>query len=356
MENTNPIIDKLVSKSASWLDATGSFSEIVLSTRIRLARNLAGHNFVHRMKVKELKDALSEVKKVCEESKTLTGSTGSIFLDLKDLSPLELEFLVERHLIGIDMARDGRSRGVVVGEGEKASVMINEEDHLRLQSFSSGLQPKKSYEIVNQLDNELERELDFAVSEELGYLTACPTNTGTGIRCSILIHLPGLVLTKEIDKVLRGVTQVGFVVRGLYGEGTEVKGNFFQISNQTTLGRSEEEIVESLEKIGRQVIQYEKDAREILLKSAINQIEDKIWRAYGILKHAQVLTSDEFVNLSSAVRLGVGVGTIRSISIQELNRILIHTQPAHLQKIYGEEMETEERDIRRAEYVRARIQ
>jgi protein arginine kinase len=349
------ITDPFLSKSASWLDAKGAYSEIVLSTRIRLARNLSGFNFVHRMKVKELREVLIQVKKVCKESNTLTSNGDVVFIDLKELPPLDLEFLVERHLIGVDMASGGKSRGVVVGDEEKASVMINEEDHLRLQAFVSGLQPTKAYEIVNHLDNELEEQLEYAVSEDLGYLTACPTNTGTGIRGSILIHLPALVLTKEIDKVLRGVTQVGFAVRGLYGEGTEVKGNFFQISNQTTLGRSEEEIVESLERIGKQVIQYEREARDVLMKSARNQIEDKIWRAYGMLKYARVLTSDEFINLSSAVRLGVGIGTIRQVSLQELNLLLIHTQPAHLQKIYDSEMESEERDFRRAEYAREKL-
>ncbi|MCH7761175.1 ATP--guanido phosphotransferase, partial [candidate division TA06 bacterium] len=209
-------IDPLLSSSTSWLDATGAYSEIVLSTRIRLARNLSGLFFVHRMKVKELREVLSRVKSVCEETETLKGA---LFLDLKELSPLELEFLVERHLIGIDMARDGKTRGVIVGSEERASVMINEEDHLRIQTFTSGLQPKKAYEMVDFLDDELDGQLDYATSGELGYLTACPTNTGTGIRGSILIHLPALVLTKEIDKVLRGVTQVGFAVRGLYGEG-----------------------------------------------------------------------------------------------------------------------------------------
>ena len=351
---TRPI-DPLLSTSTSWLDAAGAFSEIVLSTRIRLARNIKGLHFVHRMKVKELRELLTRVRSVCEESEALKES---LYLDLKELTPIELEFLVERHLIGIDMAHNGRSRGIVVGNAERASVMINEEDHLRLQAFSSGLQPKKAFEVANSLDDEMEGQLDYAVSEELGYLTACPTNTGTGIRGSILIHLPALVLTKEIDKVLRGVSQVGFAVRGLYGEGTEVQGNFFQISNQTTLGRSEEEIVESLEKIGKQVIQYEREAREVLMKSARNHIEDKIWRAYGILKNARILTSEEFINLSSAVRLGVGMGTIRSVSLQELNLLLIHTQPAHLQILLKsasngvEEMEPEERDLRRAEHVR----
>jgi protein arginine kinase len=230
--------------------------------------------------------------------------------------------------------------------------MVNEEDHLRLQAIQSGFQPKNAWRIINRIDSELSIHFVFAFSDQFGYLTACPTNTGTGLRASVLIHLPALVLTQEIDKVLRGIAQVGLTVRGLYGEGTAVSGNLFQISNQTTLGQSEEDIIDSLEQVTKQIIGYEEDARATMRRDAKVQIEDKIWRAYGILKSARVLTSQEFMNLTSAVRLGVAMGMIADVKIRTLNQLIIWTQPSHLQKRAGQSMGPEERDVYRADFVR----
>jgi len=348
----NQKIDSMVGVGAKWLEATGPFSEIVLSSRVRLARNLSGYAFVHRAKVKDLKDVIAKVRSSTEENPHLRDG---FFVDVKRLLPLDLRFLVERHLISLEMASDGQSRGLIVGGGEYLSVMINEEDHLRIQSFASGLQLERCYDTASDLDDALESRLDYAFSAKWGFLTACPTNTGTGMRASILIHLPALVLTKDIDKVLRGVNQVGLAVRGFYGEGSEVKGNFFQVSNQTTLGKSEEDMVAGLNKVAKQIIEYERNAREILVQSARLEAEDKIWRAYGILTNARMLTSDELINLCSAVRLGVGLGVIRAVSAKDLNELLILTQPAHLQKMFDGDMESPERDVKRAEYVRSKL-
>jgi protein arginine kinase len=274
-------------------------------------------------------------------------------LQMRELTPLDRQFLVERHLISHDLADNGRLRGLLLVPDESVSAMVNEEDHLRLQALASGFQLRSAWESVNAIDDELGQDLDYAFSEDLGYLTACPTNAGTGMRASVLIHLPSLVLTKQISRVLQGITQVGLAVRGFYGEGSQIMGNFFQISNQTTLGQSEKETIESLERVTRQIIEYEQRARDELLKDARVQIEDKIWRAYGALKHSRVISSSEVVNLSSAVRFGVALQIEGLASVRTLNELLIRTQPAHIQLAAGQELEQRERNVIRANYVRS---
>jgi protein arginine kinase len=345
-------IADLIQAPGDWLKADGPFPEMVLSSRVRLARNLVGYPFVRRMKVSSQREVLDQIDRVAQESPFFSEHE---FLTLKECSPLDLLFLVERHLISVEMADGGAPRGLLFGNGETLSVMVNEEDHLRIQSLKSGMQIAEAFRAADTLDDELSKYLDYAYSEKWGYLTACPTNTGTGIRASVLIHLPGLVHTKEIDKVLRGVSQIGFTVRGMYGEGTEVKGNFFQISNQITLGQSEEQIINRLDEVAKQIVDHEQKAREVLVTDARLQLEDKIWRAYGILTHARLLTSEDVLNLTSAVRLGVGLGLVRDVGIQALNELIIFTQPAHLQKIYDMEMRPAVRDEKRAQYVRRKI-
>lgn len=346
------IFDKMLDKPSIWLDATGPYPEIVLSSRVRYARNLIQYPFVQRAKVSDLKAILDVVRKAASDSELLKGST---FIEMRSISQLDKKFLLERHLVSYEMVGDNKDRGLIISEDEKSIIMINEEDHIRLQTFASGLDLFTVYTFLDKIDDELGRNLDYAFSNEWGYLTACPTNVGTGLRASVLLHLPGLVLTKEIEKVLRGVTQIGLSVRGLYGEGTEVKGNFFQVSNQTTMGKKEEDIIKGLDKVVRGLIEYERNARNTLLNDASPQVEDKIFRAYGLLKNARILSSDEVINLTSAVRLGVGLGMIKNISMKTLNEVLIISQPAHLQKIFGKKMDTEERDVIRANYIRERI-
>ena len=332
-----------------WLDGSGPAADIVLSTRVRLARNLKEVPFTHRAREEQMAMVYSSVVSAVRKTPALVSSTA---LAMRELTPLDRQFLVERHLISHDLADNGRLRGLLLVPDESVSAMVNEEDHMRLQALASGFQLRSAWEAVNAIDDDLGQDLDYAFSDDLGYLTACPTNAGTGMRASVLIHLPSLVLTKQIGRVLQGITQVGLAVRGFYGEGSQIMGNFFQISNQTTLGQSERETVESLERVTRQIIDYEQRARDELLKDARVQIEDKIWRAYGALRHSRVISSQEVINLSSAVRFGVALSMSGLASVQTLNELLIRTQPAHIQLALGREMEQRERNVVRAEYVR----
>lgn len=346
------MIDKLINQSASWLSGKGPDAEVVLSSRVRLARNLTRYPFVHRAKTEQLRRIGTTVKNSLRKIGYLEQAS---LLELHSLLPLDRFFLAERHLISHDLIQHTRERILILNENENVTIIVNEEDHLRLQAFTSGLDLYEAYRLIDQVDSELEAELDYAFSDSFGYLTACPTNVGTGMRASVLLHLPALALTKEIDKILRAVSQLGISVRGLYGEGTEVKGNFFQISNQITLGKREEDILAELEKMVRDIITYEHGARETLLRDARAFIEDKIFRAYGIIKNARILTSDEIISLFSAVRLGIGLGLVDSVDISTLNELLVFTQPAHLQRLFGKEMKPDERDIARANYVRERV-
>lgn len=315
----------------AWLDASGPLSHIVLSTRIRLARNLAHAAFAGRASPEERRRVLVAVDDAWPKCPSVRGGT-RILLD--ELDGGERQVLHERHLVSKELmasaeGRPGHSASAVFLAGA-LGAMVNEEDHLRLQTLHSGFALQPAYSELDRLDEELGGLLPFAFHSEFGYLTACPTNAGTGLRASVLIHLPGLVLTKEISKVLQGLAQVGLTFRGLYGEGSEVVGNFFQLSNQTTLGKSEEELLDHLGKIVKQVAAYEEQARQVLLRDAATIIEDKVWRAYGTLRHARSLAFEELMNLLSGVRLGVGLKLIPGLSVYTLNKLLIFTQPAHL--------------------------
>ena len=233
--------------------------------------------------------------------------------------------------------------------------MINEEDHLRIQALSPGLEPQRSYELASQYDREIGRHLEYDYDPDFGYLTACPTNAGTGMRASVLIHLPGLVLTREIDRVISRITHSGLVVRGFYGEGSDVLGNLFQVSNQTTLGVTEDEILRQIIRVTNEIVESEAAARQRLMDEAADMIEDKIFRAYGILKHARVLTSEEVMNLLSAVRLGHAMKIIDFLDLALINDILLLSQPAHLQVYYGSEMDSNRRDFVRAQMVREKL-
>ncbi|MGH8003641.1 MAG: protein arginine kinase [Limisphaerales bacterium] len=347
------MFEELSSKPAAWLSGNGAQAGIVLSSRVRLARNLFRFKFPPAADAELRKKVVGEVRSAVERSILLKSGK---FFQNGELGGMDRDFLVERHVISPEFMKTGEGYGLYLGEDESLSVMVNEEDHLRIQSLTSGLEVGKAHELATQADAELSANLAFEYDEEFGYLTACPTNVGTGLRASVLIHLPALVLTREIDSVINRVTKVGWAVRGFYGEGTDVLGNLLQLSNQTTLGRSEEEVLEGLEKVTRQVIEYEENARYVLMRDAKEQIEDKIWRAYGILRFARVLTSSEVMNLLSAVRLGLGMGVIKEIPLGLVNELLLLCQPAHLQKFAGREMEPGGRDALRAELVRSRIE
>ena len=344
--------DDLAGRSACWLDGSGVQSTLVISSRVRLARNLQDVSFVRRASEAERRRIIEAVTSSCRNSR----STGEMtFFDASDLSQLQRQLLVERHLISPALAKGRGPRGVLVEPDEALSILVNEEDHLRVQSIASGFRVHEAWRAASQLERKLASELAYAYSEKWGYLTACPTNTGTGLRASIFVHLPGLVLTQEMDGVTRGIAQMGFTVRGLYGEGTDSAGNFYQVSNQITLGRSEGEIMAALEKVTAQLVACEENARDVLMRDAGVQIEDKIWRACGILKHARLLTSREFMNFSSAIRLGIGLGILSNIDIRFLNEMMIRTRPAHLQYRAGQDIESRERDAIRAEMVRRQM-
>ena len=337
-----------------WLDASGDHSDVVLSTRVRLARNLQGYAFGPRARVNDREAVLEQTKRVTERVELLGGST---LLELQVLDHRSRCILLERRLASRELLGDlkvGPARGaaLLLATKNPLSVMINEEDHLRIQGLVSGLRLKNAWNLVDHLDEELGQELPFAYHHEFGFLTSCPTNVGSGLRASVLVHLPGLVLTKEIGKVLQGLSQVGLTFRGLYGEGSEVVGNFFQVSNQTTLGKSEEDLVEHLEKIVRQVIQYEGRARQVLLRDAPQVTEDKIWRAYGLLRYARSLSFDELMNLLSGIRLGVGLKLLPELRVYTLNKLMIYTQNAHLEQAAGRDLPPAECDAHRAAYVR----
>jgi protein arginine kinase len=336
----------------SWLDASGDASTIVVSSRVRLARNLTGLPFPNRANESHKNKLVSTV--LAARSKN-EKTRDLAFFEAEDLNSLQQQVLVERHVLSPAMITCEGSRGVLVGQAGRLSVMLNEEDHFRFQAILSGLQPQNAWQQVSELQSAFAESLHFAIHEVWGYLTACPSNTGTGLRASVLIHLPGLVLTQEMDAVVRGITQMGFAVRGLFGEGTDALGNMFQVSNQITLGRSEQALLDMLMQAVTQLVACEENAREVLFGSARSKIEDKVWRAWGILKHARLLTSQEFMNLVSAVRLGISLELIHHVSLHTLNKLMVQTQPSHLQFLIGRQLEATERDIFRADWVRREL-
>ncbi|MGD8319941.1 MAG: protein arginine kinase [Gemmatimonadota bacterium] len=350
MDDLTPVPDH----GLSWLEASGEHADIVLSTRVRVARNLQGHAFGPRARVNDREAVLKQFTEASHASPTV--GKGQI-MELVDLGVRTRRILLERRLVSRDLLGDdesGPARGaaVMLAPQDPLSIMVNEEDHLRIQSLLSGLRLQDAWSMVDQLDEELGQNLPYAFHHEFGFLTSCPTNVGTGLRASVFMHLPGLVLTKEIGKVLQGLGQVGLTFRGLYGEGSEVVGNFFQISNQTTLGKTEEDLVDHLDRIARQVIEYENKARQTLLRDARAVTEDKIWRAYGLLRYAQTLSFEELMNLLSGVRLGASLKLLPGLRVYTLNKIMIFTQPGHLEQAAGRDLPPSESDAHRAAYVR----
>lgn len=339
----------------SWLEGSGEHADIVLSTRVRLARNLQGHAFGPRARVNDREAVLAQVRAHTESTDLLRQG---FRVDLPELDALSRRILLERRLVtrdllgGPEAGSPERGTAVVLSGREPLSLLVNEEDHLRLQAFQPGLRLRETWSLVDRLDEELGARLPFAYHPEFGFLTSCPTNVGTGLRASVLLHLPGLVLTKEISRVLHGLGQVGLTFRGLYGEGSEVLGNFFQISNQTTLGKTEDDLVEHLEDMVRQVIRYEQQARKVLLRDARSVTEDKIWRAYGLLRYARTVSFDELMNLLSGVRLGMSLQLLPGVRVYTLNKLMIFTQAAHLEQAAGRDLTPAEQEAHRAAYVR----
>src|SRR5436305_3730784 len=338
--------------AGEWLRGEGPHHQIVISSRVRLARNLRNRAFPGWAKKAERLEILELTKARVEELPEMQDSFSEV---LQELSALERQVLVERHLISREHAAKGVGSAVVMNRKQTLSLMINEEDHLRMQSIRSGLQLKQAFKLVDKVDSALECKLEFAYDQRLGYLTACPTNVGTGMRASAMLHLPGLVLSELINQVIQAVSKIGLAVRGLYGEGTEAMGNLFQISNQTTLGEKEDEIIARLSKVIETIIEKEHDARQVLLQKKPATLSDQIGRAYGVLTYAHAMASKEALNLLSIVKLGVDLGAFpeeRRFSIDEL---FIETQPAHLQKTSEQKLNAEERDHLRAQIIRERL-
>jgi protein arginine kinase len=342
----------VISTAGEWLRGEGPHHQIVISSRVRLARNLRNRAFPGWAKKAERTAILELIKPRVEELAEMQDSFSEL---LQDLSALEKQVLVERHLISREHAAKSVGSAIVMNRRQTLSIMINEEDHLRMQSIRSGLQLKQAFKLVDKIDSALEGKLEFAYDQKLGYLTACPTNVGTGMRASAMLHLPGLVLSELINQVIQAVSKIGLAVRGLYGEGTEAMGNLFQISNQTTLGEKEEEIISRLSKVIETIIEKEHDARQVLIQKKSNTLWDQIGRAYGVLTYAHAMSSKEALNLLSIIKLGVDLGAFPEDRRLPIDELFIDTQPAHLQKSSQQKLNAEERDHRRAQIIRERL-
>jgi protein arginine kinase len=330
----------------------GPHDRIVMSSRVRLARNLKDAAFPGWAKKPERIRILELVRPAVQG---LPDMKDAFAETMDNLSTLDKQILVERHLISREHAAKSAGSGLVLNRDETLCFMINEEDHLRMQALRPGLQLRQAWAAIDQADSLLEKRLDYAFSPELGYLTACPTNIGTGIRVSAMLHLPGLVLAEQINPIIQSVNKLGLAVRGLYGEGTEALGNVFQVSNQMTLGEAESAIVERLEKVLAQIIEHEENARATLLEKKPKMVYNHIGRAYGILANAHSISSKETMNLLSLMRLGVDVGLFPGVERSLVDEMFILTQPAHLQKQHAEKLSAEERDLLRADMVRERL-
>lgn len=346
-------IEDLLHSPGEWLRTGGNLGDVVISSRIRLARNLNGFRFLTKATAAERRDiarTLSEAISTCDFGQE------TFYIDVEKADPLDRQFLVERQLISRQHGEAEGCRGVAVAGSEKLSLMINEEDHLRMQVLRHGMALDDAWNEITSVDASLESAVKFAYHEQYGYLTACPTNVGTGLRVSVMLHLPALKITNEIEKVLRAAKDMRLAVRGLYGEGTEALGDFFQVSNQVTLGRSEEEILTDFKNnVIPSIVRYEQETRSLLKKDRLTALDDKIWRAYGILSNARAVSSEETLFLLSHLRLGVVMERIKHLDLGAINDLFLFTQSAHLQKRCGKRLDGEQRSIIRADYIRERL-
>ena len=345
-------LDDLLNRESEWLKRTGPKSNIVISSRVRLARNFAGFPFFGWAKPKEREDILNRAKAAIEKTRFLKDST---LFDMKDLSELDRQFLVERHLMSPEHIIDPEYKALLVDDREIVSIMINEEDDLRIQVLQSGFNVIEAWRVANEIDTDIAKRAPYAYSPRWGYLTACPTNTGTGLRASVMLHIPALAITNQIGKVFQAISKIGLTMRGFYGEGTEAIGNFFQISNQVTLGHKESDLIDKIGTIVDKLIRREESTRQALMTRNKDEVTDKIWRAQGTLKSARIITSAETIKLLSVIRLGIDLGVVREINSSTLNELFIITQPAHLQKLEGKALDHEERDHKRADIIRKKL-
>ena len=348
-----PDFSDLAQTSGEWLRGTGPESDIVISSRIRLARNLADFPFIRRCSDE---DRVSIERTVRARMDAIDEWKDIRYIDIEQLSEIDRQFLVERQLISREIADADGSRAVAVDPGEQYSVMINEEDHLRIQVMHSGLDLRSAWQRIDALDDKLESAILYAFHPKYGYLTACPTNVGTGLRVSVMLHLPALVITRQIEKVFRSMQRINVTVRGLYGEGSQYTGDFYQVSNQITLGRSEEELVGLVgDDVVPRIIEYERKARDFLIDQSQKDLHDDVSRALGILSTAKKISSEETMHYLSKVRMGVNLGLIDDVQVGTINKLFIHTQPAHLQKLHGRLLGSSDRNVERATYLQRHL-
>jgi protein arginine kinase len=345
-------VETLLTNTPAWITAKSDVSTIILSTRIRLARNLRACLFPSKADDIQLQRVIETTEQACSQIKMLRKA---LFIRMEDMDDVDEKLLVERRLVSPIFASASHPRMIVVDKKEFVSIMVNEEDHLRLQSIQAGLAFQAAWQLVSLLDDELSEKLEYAFCSNFGYLTSCPTNTGTGMRASIQIHLPALSFTNEINRIVKELAPSEIAVRGYYGEGSEIMGNIYQISNQLTLGRTENAIINHLEKVSQKFIHAELKARDRLLKKERHLLEDKIYRALGILQNARVMSSQELLHYLSMVRLGMDFEWINGIEAETFNELMLITQPAHMQKMHHKKYDAEQRDRLRAEIIRRKF-
>jgi len=345
--------EKLYKETHVWSENTGPNHDVVLSSRVRLARNLVDMPFPARLDATLQRQLLSRVTEAGRNTPTLKSAD---FIDLQQAKKIERQFLMERHLISPEMASEEGERGVLISPSRHLSLMMNEEDHIRLQSFEPGMNLRDAWKRANQVDTELGERLPFAYDAEWGFSTRCPTNMGTGLRASCLLHLPALAIAGEVDRILEGLPGMGVMARGFYGEKSKAVGDLFQISNATTLGQTEIELIENIERVVQSLVQHERQAREGFLDPRQRtSSEDQVFRAWGVLLHARLISYDEAMTLLSNVRLGLQMGLSVPVKASQINHLMLITQPAHLQLLKGSAMKAEERDRWRAAMIRQKL-
>jgi len=345
-------IDDLLYKDSEWLKGSGPKSAIVISSRVRLARNFEQFPFFNWAKSQDKEKVLDTARSAIKNSKFMKDF---YYARMKDLAEIDRQFLVERHLMSPEHVVDVEYKALAMDEKEIVSVMVNEEDHIRIQVLQSGFNVLEAWRIADETDSDIGNAASYAFSAKWGHLTACPTNTGTGLRASVMLHLPALVMTNQIGRVFQAISKLGLTMRGFYGEGTEAIGNFFQVSNQVTLGLSESDLLNKIGSIVDKLVKREESTRNILMVKNKDEITDRIYRAQGTLKSARIISSNETIKLLSAIRLGVDLGMLEGIDRVLVNELSIMTQPAHLQKIEGKVLNAEQRDYKRADLIRKKF-
>lgn len=349
-KKASELIHELRDNTAYWVKGVGPLNYIALSSRIRLARNVRDVLFTNKASNMQLKKILILSEKLLSDNDDFSNFK---LINMANLANIDIQFLVEKRLISITQANfNCPYRAIMYNPEETISIMVNEEDHFRVQCMMPGLQLKKVWEIINCYDNQIEEKVDYAFDESLGYLTSCPTNVGTGLRASVMLHLPGLIITNKLEKLLSSISNMGYAIRGFYGEGTDFHGNLFQISNQNTLGQKEEDIIDNLEIVCNKLIEKEQEARNELMTRSKQKIEDQILRAYGILTNAKIISTAEAIDLLLKVRFGIELGILSKVGYDIVNRLMLVVQPGYLQLLKGQTYNKDQQEIARAALIK----